>query len=396
MNAAFHAELSNTMAEIRAAGTEKVLKTLEGPMDARVQIAGHGEVLVLCSNNYLGLANHPRVIAAGKKALDEYGAGTASVRFICGTFRPHQDLENALADFHRTESALTYTSCWMANTGLFPSFCGEGDCIISDELNHASLIDGIRMCRKSTRLIYKHSDMADLEARLVEAASAARRWVVTDGVFSMEGDLARLDEIVALAKKHDAVTVVDDSHGVGVVGKTGRGVAEHFGVEGEVDIITGTLGKALGGAAGGYLASSKAVTDILVQRSRTSLFSNALAVTVAASAGKAVEILLAEPERVARVGQLRDRFVAGLKSIGYKPLESHSGIIPIIIGETAAAIRASEELLKEGVFVIGFGYPVVPEGTARLRIQVSAALSDDDVTFALEAFAKVGKRLGLV
>jgi len=396
MNTAFHDELSAEMDEIRAAGTEKVLKVLEGPMDSRVEIDGRGEVVVLCSNNYLGLANHPETIAAGRKALEDYGAGTASVRFICGTFAPHLGLERALADFHRTESALTYTSCWMANTGLFPSFCGGGDAIISDELNHASLIDGIRMCRKSERLIFQHSDMADLEARLTETAGAARRWVVTDGVFSMEGDLARLDEIVALAKEYDAITVVDDSHGVGAVGRTGRGVAEHFGVEGEVDIITGTLGKALGGAAGGYLSSSKAVTDMLVQRSRTSLFSNALPVTIAASAQRAIEILLAEPERVARIGQLRETFRSGLVDLGYRPLESASGIIPIIIGETAAAIRASEELLSEGVFVIGFGYPVVPEGAARLRIQVSAALSDDDVAFALAAFAKVGKRLGLV
>lgn len=396
MNKAFHEAAAADLDTVRAAGTEKVLKTLAGPMDTRVRIDGRGEVLVLCSNNYLGLANHPQVIAAGKEALDEYGAGTASVRFICGTFRPHLDLEKALATFHKTESALTYTSCWMVNTGLFPSFCGEDDAIISDALNHASLIDGIRMCRQSARLVFKHSDMADLEARLSEASSARRRWIITDGVFSMEGDLAKLADIVDLAAKHDAITVVDDSHGVGVVGKTGRGTAEHCGVEGEIDIITGTLGKALGGAAGGYLASTEAVTTMLVQKSRTSLFSNALPVTVAASAEKAIEILLAEPERVGRINDLRTAFYDGLSNLGYKPLESDSGIIPIIIGATAEAIRASEELLEEGVFVIGFGYPVVPEGTARLRIQLSATLTDTDVKFALAAFGRVDKRLGLI
>jgi glycine C-acetyltransferase len=330
------------------------------------------------------------------KALDEYGAGTASVRFICGTFAPHAALEEALAALHRTESALTYTSCWMANTGLFATFCGEGDAIISDELNHASLIDGIRICRKSRRLVYRHSDMADLKRALTESADAERRWIVTDGVFSMEGDLARLDEIVALAERHDALTVVDDSHGVGAVGRNGRGTAEFYGVEGKIDVVTDTLGKALGGTAGGYVASSKALTDMLVQRSRTSLFSNALPITVAEGARRAIEILIAEPERAGRVGELRGMFVDGLRTIGYKPLESNSGIVPIIIGETAAAIRASEELLGEGVFVIGFGYPVVPEGTARLRIQVSAALSDEDVTFALSAFERVGRRLALI
>lgn len=396
MNKSFHNETAASLEKIRAEGTEKVLKTLQGPMDTRAAVEGAGDVLVLCSNNYLGLANHPEVISASRGALEKYGAGTASVRFICGTFPPHLQLEKALADFHRTEGALTYTSCWMANTGLFASFCGEGDCIISDRLNHASLIDGIRMCPKNTRVVFRHCDMADLEAKLKEAAGAKRRWIVTDGVFSMEGDLAKLDDIVELAGKYDAITVVDDSHGVGVVGKTGRGVVEHFGVEGEVDIITGTLGKALGGAAGGYIASSAAVTGMLVQRSRTSLFSNALPVSVAAGAAKAIEILLREPERLRRIHGLAKRFREGLREIGYKPLESASGIIPIIIGETAAAIRASEALLAQGVFVIGFGFPVVPEGTARLRIQVQATLTDGDVAFALAAFERIGKQLELV
>lgn len=396
MNEGFHREVAKKIDETRAAGAEKVLRHLEGPMDAHVTMEDKGSVLVLCSNNYLGLANHPAVIEAGREALAAFGAGTASVRFICGTFTPHRDLEKALARLHRTEAALTYVSCWTANTGLFPVFCGDGDAILSDELNHASLIDGIRMCRKSERKIYKHSDMDDL-ARLLDAgADAKRRWIVTDGVFSMEGDLAKLDRIVELARAHDAIIVVDDSHGVGPVGRNGRGTCEHFGVEGDVDIVTGTLGKSLGGAAGGYVASSQAVVTTLIQASRPSIFSNALPVTVAASARKAIEILEAEPERAARIRELAEAIRTGLRKIGYKPLESESGIIPIIIGQTAAAIRASEALLAEGVFVTGFGYPVVPEGAARVRVQVSAALTDDDVAFALDAFARAGKRLGLI
>jgi len=396
MNEGFHGEIARGADEIRAAGTEKVLRHLEGPMDGHVTMEGRGRVLVLCSNNYLGLANHPDVIEAGREALARYGAGTASVRFICGTFTPHREVEDAIARLHRTEAALTYVSCWTANTGLFPVFCGEGDAILSDALNHASLIDGIRMCRKSERKIYQHSDMDDLARVLDASKDAKRRWIVTDGVFSMEGDLAKLDRIVELARAHDAIVVVDDSHGVGVVGENGRGTCEHFGVEGEVDIVTGTLGKSLGGAAGGYVASSKAVVTTLIQASRPSIFSNALPVTVAASARKAIEILEAEPERVARIRQWAEAFRTGLREIGYKPLDSKSGIIPIIIGQTAQAIRASEALLEEGVFVTGFGYPVVPEGTARVRVQVSAALTDQDVGFALAAFEHAGKRLGLI
>jgi len=396
MNEGFHGEIARGADEIRAAGTEKVLRHLEGPMDGHVTMEGRGRVLVLCSNNYLGLANHPDVIEAGREALARYGAGTASVRFICGTFTPHREVEDAIARLHRTEAALTYVSCWTANTGLFPVFCGEGDAILSDALNHASLIDGIRMCRKSERKIYQHSDMDDLARVLDASKDAKRRWIVTDGVFSMEGDLAKLDRIVELARAQDAIVVVDDSHGVGVVGENGRGTCEHFGVEGEVDIVTGTLGKSLGGAAGGYVASSKAVVTTLIQASRPSIFSNALPVTVAASARKAIEILEAEPERVARIRQLAEAFRTGLREIGYKPLDSKSGIIPIIIGQTAQAIRASEALLEEGVFVTGFGYPVVPEGTARVRVQVSAALTDQDVGFALAAFEHAGKRLGLI
>lgn len=395
MNRAFHDEIEGKLDAIRKAGTEKVLRHLEGPMDTRVLMEGLDRILVLCSNNYLGLANHPDVIEAGRRALAEFGAGTASVRFICGTFTPHRDLERAIARLHRTEAALSYVSCWTANTGLFPVFCGEGDVILSDELNHASLIDGIRMCRKSDRRIYEHSDMDDLNAKLKAVADARRRWVVTDGVFSMEGDLAKLDRIVELAKKHDAIVVVDDSHGVGVVGENGRGTCERFGVEGEVDIVTGTLGKSLGGAAGGYAASSQAVVTMLVQASRPSLFSNALPVTIAASARKAIEILEAEPQRVARIREVAAALRTRLRELGYNPLDGESGIIPIIIGDTAEAIRVSQALLDEGVFVIGFGYPVVPEGTARVRIQVCATLTDDDIDFAVDAFARVGERLGL-
>jgi glycine C-acetyltransferase len=364
-------------------------------MGARVQIEGHGEVMILSSNNYLGLSAHPQVIAAGQEALGRFGAGTASVRFICGTFSIHRDLEAKIAAFLGTEAALSYVSCWNANTGAIPVLAGEGDAIISDEYNHASVIDGVR-ASKARRLVYKHADMADLEARLRECADARRRLIVTDGVFSMEGDLAPLPRILALAERYDAVSCVDDSHGTGVMGPRGRGTAEHFGVEGQVDVITGTLGKALGGAAGGFVASSAAVIAALTQESRPQIFSNALPATVAASALRAIEVLEAEPQRVAALHENAAYLRRGLAARGFKPLPAPSAIIPILVGETAFAIRMSELLLAEGVFVTGFGSPVVPEGTARLRVQASAALKREDMDRALEAFARVGRAVGLV
>lgn len=388
--------LKADLAAMAKAGTLKSFRHITGPMDTEVGMAEKaGRILVLSSNNYLGLADHPEVVAAGKDALDKYGAGTASVRFICGTFSIHQEIEQTLARLSRTKAALTYVSCWAANTGLIPAVAGDGDAIVSDALNHASLIDGCRAA-KAKRLVYRHSDMDDLREKLAEVRDARRIFIVTDGVFSMEGDIAKLPDIVHLAKRFGASVILDDSHGTGVMGKHGRGTAEHWGVEGEIAIITGTLGKALGGAAGGYVAGSQTLVEYLSQVSRPQLFSNALPATIAASAKKAIEILEREPQRVARLHALAKMMREGLKKLGFKPLDGDSAIVPIIVGDTAFAIKMSQELLNEGIFITGFGYPVVPEGTARLRIQMCASLTDEQIAFALEKFAVVGKRLGVI
>lgn len=396
MSAALDQSFRADLSAMEKAGTLKSFRHITGPMDTEVTMAEKsGHVLVLSSNNYLGLADHPEVIEAGKDALDDFGAGTASVRFICGTFSIHERIEKALAKLSHTESALTYVSCWAANTGLIPAITNEQDALVSDALNHASLIDGCR-ASKANRRVYKHSDMADLAAKLEEVKGARRLFIVTDGVFSMEGDIANLPEIIAAAKRTGAAIILDDSHGTGVMGKHGRGTAEHFGVEGQIDIITGTLGKALGGAAGGYVAGSKTLIDYLSQVSRPQLFSNALPATIAASAGKAIEILEREPERVARLHAITRRLREGLKARGFKPLDGESAIVPIIVGDTAFAIRMSQELLAQAIFITGFGYPVVPEGTARLRIQACASLTDQQIDFALATFEKVGKALGVI
>ena len=396
MNVAFEKGLQSELDALKAAGTYKRLRHLTTPMAAEVHMEEAGDVIVLSSNNYLGLSDEPSVVEAGKRGLDQYGAGTASVRFICGTFDIHRRLEDRIAEFLGTEASLTYVSCWSANTGLFATICGPGSAIISDELNHASIIDGVRLASKAKRAVYKHGDMADLETKLKEAAGCAPILVVTDGVFSMEGSLAKLPEIVALAKRYDAVTVVDDSHGTGVMGKTGRGTIEHFGLTGQVDIVTGTLGKALGGAAGGFVAGSHALIDTLIQRSRPQLFSNALPATVACSSLQAIEYLDAHPDLVDRLRENTAYFRAGLKRIGYKPLDGPSAIVPIIVGETASAIAISDKLLERGIFVTGFGFPVVPEGTARIRTQLSASLTKDEMDRALSAFEAVGKEVGLL
>ena len=396
MSAALDQSLGADLEAMQAKGTLKSFRHITGPMDTQVTMAEKsGPVLVLSSNNYLGLADHPEVVAAGKAALDEFGAGTASVRFICGTFSIHEEIERALARLSHTEAALTYVSCWAANTGLIPAIAGDQDALVSDELNHASLIDGCRGS-KAKRLVYKHADMADLAGKLEQVKSARRIFIVTDGVFSMEGDLAPLPEIVALARKNNASIILDDSHGTGVMGRNGRGTAEHFGAEGQIDIITGTLGKALGGAAGGYVAGSRTLIEYLSQVSRPQLFSNALPATIAASAGKAIDILAREPQRVARLHEITRQLREGLKKLGFKPLEGDSAIVPIIVGETSFAIKMSQMLLGEGIFITGFGYPVVPEGTARLRIQACAALTDDQIAFALRTFEKVGKQAGII
>ena len=393
MNLSFDEKLNAELDALKAAGTYKRLRHLTKPMAAHTHMEEAGDVLVLSSNNYLGLAGDPEVVAAGKAALDRYGAGTASVRFICGTFDIHRALEEKLANFLGFDASLTYVSCWAANEGLLPTIGTAGNTLISDELNHASIIDACRLAG-AKRLRYKHGDMSDLEAKLRDAEGTP--FIVTDGVFSMEGSIARLPEIVALAERYGAVTIVDDSHGTGVMGRTGRGTIEHYGLEGKVDIVTGTLGKSLGGAAGGFVAGSRALVDTLVQRSRTQLFSNALPPTVAASALRAVEVLEAQPERVRKQRENVAYFRAGLLRLGFGPLPGPSAIVPIVVGETAFAIAMSDRLLEEGVFVTGFGFPVVPEGTARIRVQISSALDRADLERALDAFDRIGHELGIL
>ncbi len=397
----FAARLDAELAQFRRDGVYKRLNYLESPQAARAKMEGRGDVVILSSNNYLGLCNAPDVVAAGKRALDQFGAGTGSVRFICGTFTVHRELEAALARFVGCESSLTYVSCWNANEGLVATLLGEQDIVISDQLNHASIIDAIRLAKVITKCqtaVYRHSDMADLEEKLrsAQAANARLKLIFTDGVFSMEGDIAKLPDIVTLARKYDAVVAVDDSHATGVLGRSGRGSAEHFGMLGDIDIITSTLGKALGGAAGGFTAGPAPLADYLTQRSRPQLFSNALPPTVAASALAAVQHVERHPEVVTRLHENARYFRERLLALGFKPLPGETPIIPVILGETAKAIRMSELLLDEGVFVTGFGYPVVPQGHARVRCQVSAAHTRDDLDLALAAFKRVGAKLGLL
>ena len=380
-------------------GVYKRLNYLDSPQAARVTMEGRGEVIILSSNNYLGLSNQPEVVAAGKAALDRYGAGTASVRFICGTFTIHRALEHACARLVGTPASLSFVSCWNANEAFPGTLLTENDVIISDQLNHASIIDGIRLAKAITRCrsaVYRHGDLADLGAKLEAERGDRVRMVVTDGIFSMEGSIAPLPDLVELCRRHEAVLVVDDSHATGVLGARGRGTAEHFGLVGEVDIITSTLGKALGGAAGGFVAAAASVCDYLTQRARPQLFSNALPPTVAASSLAAIEYLEAHPGRVATLQQNARYFRERLLELGFRPLAGETPIIPVILGETAAAIRMSDLLLKEGVFVTGFGYPVVPQGEARVRCQISAAHTREDLDEALAAFQRVGRALKLI
>ncbi|PYO94111.1 MAG: glycine C-acetyltransferase [Gemmatimonadetes bacterium] len=395
----FMGQLQDELAEFKKEGIYKRLNYLDSPQAARVQMEGRGEIVILSSNNYLGLCNVPEVMDAGKDALDRWGAGTGSVRFICGTFTVHRQLEDALARFVGCESSLSYVSCWNANEGLCATVLAEPDFVVSDQLNHASIIDSIRLAKTITKCqtaVYKHSDMADLEEKLKAAGTARRKLIFTDGIFSMEGDIAKLPDLVALARKYDAVLAVDDSHATGVLGKGGRGTAEHYGMLGQVDVITSTLGKALGGAAGGFTAGPFALTDYLTQRSRPQLFSNALPPTVAASALAAVRYIELHPDLVTRLHQNARYFREQLLALGFQPLAGETPIVPVILGETAKAIHMSELLLAEGVFVTGFGYPVVPQGYARVRCQLSAAHTKDDLDFALRAFKKIGSKLGLI
>jgi glycine C-acetyltransferase len=380
-------------------GTYKRLNYLDSPQAPRVRMEDRGEVIILSSNNYLGLSNEPAVVAAGKDALDRFGAGTASVRFICGTFTIHRTLEAACARLVGTAASLSFVSAWNANEALPATLLTEHDLIISDQLNHASIIDAVRLAKAITKCqsgVYQHADLRDLEAKLRAARDRRVKMVVTDGVFSMEGAIAKLPDLIEICRKHEAVLVVDDSHATGVLGKHGRGTAEHFGLLGEVDIITSTLGKALGGAAGGFVAASAAVCDYLTQRARPQLFSNALPPTVAASALASIEFLEQHPERVTALRENARYFREQLLELGFQPLPGETPIVPVILGETAAAIRMSDLLLNEGVFVTGFGYPVVPQGQARVRCQISATHTREDLDQALAAFRTVGRQLRLI
>jgi len=399
MNQNFVDSLQAGLDDLRAKGTLKRLNHIASPQAARVQMEGRGEVLILSSNNYLGLCDEPAVVEAGIEGLRTYGAGTGSVRFICGTFTVHRELEEAIARFVGTDASMSYVSAWNANEGLTATVVEEGDFVISDALNHASIIDSMRLAKSITKCttgVYKHADLDDLVEKLKANKGARRRLIWTDGVFSMEGSIARLPELLQVARDHDAILVMDDSHATGVLGETGRGTAEHFGVLGEVDVITSTLGKALGGAAGGFVAGPQALCDTLTQRSRPQLFSNALPPTVAASALASIEFIEQHPERVRTLRENAAYFRNAIREAGFKPLEGETPIVPIIIGETADAISMSEKLLDEGIFVTGFGFPVVPQGTARLRCQISAAHTRDDLDVAVRAIRKVGLQAGVI
>jgi glycine C-acetyltransferase len=399
INTAFDNEIKANIEQLKADRVYKRLNYLDSPQSARVKMEGRGDVLIFSSNNYLGLCDEPSVIEAGIEGLRRFGAGTGSVRFICGTFTIHRELEAAIAALVGTEASLSYVSAWNANEGLTATVVEQGDFVVSDALNHASIIDSLRLAKaitKCTTGVYAHSDMSDLESKLESAKDAKRRIIWTDGVFSMEGSIARLPDILELARKHNAIVVMDDSHATGVLGENGRGTAEHFGVLGEVDVITSTLGKALGGAAGGFVAGPASLCDMLAQRSRPQLFSNALPPTVAASALASIEFLNANPDRVRKLRDNANYFRGQITEAGFKPLAGETPIVPIIVGETATAIKMSDMLLEEGVFVTGFGFPVVPQGQARVRCQLSAAHSRDDIDEAVNAFKVVGRKLGII
>jgi glycine C-acetyltransferase len=399
LNRKFDSELKAAIEKLKQDKVYKRLNYLASPQDARVQMEGRGEVVILSSNNYLGLSSEASVVKAGIDGLEQFGAGTGSVRFICGTFTIHRDLEKGIADLVGTEASLSYVSAWNANEGLTATIVEQDDFVVSDALNHASIIDSIRLAKsitKCTTAVFQHSDLDDLRSKLESAKGARRRIIWTDGVFSMEGSIAKLPDILQLAEEYDAIVAVDDSHGTGVLGATGRGTAEHFGVLGKVDIITSTLGKALGGAAGGFVAGSASLCDMLTQRSRPQLFSNALPPTVAASALGAIKHLEHHPELVHKLRENTTYFRSAITEAGFKPLSGETPIVPIIVGETATAIKMSDMLLDEGVFVTGFGFPVVPQGQARVRCQLSAAHSRDDLDQAIAAFKTVGTKLGII
>ncbi len=394
MDSRFLEHLDQQLQELKTTGLYKAERVMTSPQQAWITAQGK-KVLNLCANNYLGLANHPELVARAKQALDRYGFGLSSVRFICGTQSVHKELEGRLSRFLGTEDTILYSSCFDANTGLFETLLGPEDAVISDQLNHASIIDGIRLC-KARRLRYANNDMKELEARLQEAQDARFRLIATDGVFSMDGILANLPAICELADRYRALVMVDDSHAVGFVGPRGRGTPEHFGVTDRVDIVTGTLGKALGGASGGYTSGRKEIIAWLRQRSRPYLFSNTLAPVIAATGIHVLDLLERDPNIVGSLWENTRFFRRRMSELGFQIIPGEHPIVPVMLGDARLATQMADALLEEGVYVIGFSYPVVPKGQARIRTQISAAHSREDLEFALEAFAKVGCRLGVI
>src|SRR5438034_3057789 len=390
----FKRVIDKQLAEIRSAGLYKAERQILGPQGSEIRVA-QGEVLNLCANNYLGLANHPDVRHAAAEGLRLYGYGLASVRFSCGTQDLHKELEGALTRFLGTGDTILYSSCFDANTGLFETLLGENDAVLSDALNHASVIDGIRLC-KAQRYRYAHGDMADLEKGLRETAGRRIRMIATDGVFSMDGDFARLDAIVALAERYGALVMVDDSHATGFIGPTGRGTPELFGVADKVDLITSTLGKAVGGGTGGFTSGRRELIELLRQRSRPYLFSNAVPPMICAAGLKALELIRQGDELRHRLDENAQFFRESLEKLGFKVRPGTHPIMPVMLGDSALAVRMADRLLEEGVYVIGFSYPVVPKGEARIRVQVSAAHTREQLTRAATAFEKVGRELGII
>ncbi len=386
--------ISHELEQIKQAGLYKAERIITSPQQSTITIAGGQKVLNLCANNYLGLADHPEIIKAARESYDKWGYGLSSVRFICGTQQIHKQLEQRISEFLGTEDTILYSSCFDANTGLFETLLTDEDAIISDQLNHASIIDGVRLC-KAQRLRFASSDMSDLEERLKEARSARFRLIATDGVFSMDGTIAKLDEICALADKYDALVMIDDSHAVGVLGARGRGTHEYRGVMGRIDIITGTLGKALGGASGGYTAGRKEIVEILRQRSRPYLFSNTLAPAIVATSLKVLEILSASTELRDRLAENTTYFRKQISGLGLNVIPGQHPIVPIMLGDAVLAQNMAQKLLEKGIYVIGFSYPVVPKGSARIRTQVSAAHTKKDLDFAIEKIAEVKSDLGI-
>jgi glycine C-acetyltransferase len=380
-------ELALRLAQVRDEGLYKSELVITTPQSAHVAVEGRGELLNLCANNYLGLASHPEVVAAARDALDRWGFGMASVRFICGTQALHHELEQRLSGFLGTDDTILFSSCFDANGGLFEALLDEKDAVISDQLNHASIIDGIRLC-KARRLRYANGDVDELEARLQETADARYRLIATDGVFSMDGYLAKLDSICELAERHDALVMVDDSHAVGFIGPTGRGTPEHHGVVERVDILTGTLGKAMGGASGGYVSGRKEIVELLRQRARPYLFSNSVAPPVAAASLKALELIEGSSDLRNRLAENTTYFRSRIGQLGFDVLAGDHPIVPVMIGDELAAARFSQNLIEHGVYAISFSYPVVPRGTARIRTQISAAHTIEDLDFALDGFQK--------